>query len=424
MTKREAPLRAAIVAVGDELLRGAHPDLNSPVLGGVLLDSGVELARAVVCGDDEDELSQLMAELMRTYDYVFTSGGLGPTLDDITRHAAARALGARLELSDAALEQVRVHWSRRQLEMPASNERQALVPAGSHVIANAVGTAPGFRAQKDGHWLICMPGPPSEFASMLKLELQPWLESSLGCARPEEHKLHLYGLSESVFAEMADAWMDRSANPRMGVTAKAGHLSVYLRAQGMDRAQARQLLRGRVEAFRARFERHLFGEGADDRLERVIVARLAQRGLTVTSAESCTGGMISARLTDVPGSSAVFHEGRVTYANSAKTKLLGVPAELLERHGAVSIEVAEAMARGAQSASGADLALSVTGVAGPDGGSPEKPVGLVIFGLATEQECISFARQFPNLGRDWIRAAATNYGLYAIWNQLEGRRPS
>lgn len=413
----------AVVAIGDELLAGVHPDLNSCQIARRMRALGLIVERFALVGDDEAGLAELFRELLAGHDLVLSSGGLGPTLDDVTRHAAARAADRALVRSESALEEVRVWFDRRGMEMPASNQRQALFPAGAEPIPNRMGTAPGFRLELGRRALVAMPGPPRELVPMLDDALVPWLRSVLpGEAGVAEVRLHLVNLSESAFAERVGSWMDRDRNPLMGVTAKGGVLSVHLTARASEQhggaARARELLAERVGEFRERFAEHLFSDRDPD-LERAVGAVLIERGITITVAESCTGGRVAWQLTRVPGISAVFEQGYVTYSDGAKQRLLGVDPELLGRCGAVSSEVAAAMAAGAARESGARLALAITGIAGPGGGSPEKPVGTVWFGLCIDGRTRTELRTFPeDWGREAIRGYTATSALGLLWTVL------
>lgn len=413
--------RAALVAIGDELLAGAHPDLNSPALAAGLSQVGWPVARAAVMGDDEVAIACTMADLCSEHGLVVASGGLGPTLDDVTRHAAARAAGRELVTSPEALEQVHRWYETSGRTMPASNERQALIPEGATVLPNPIGTAPGFRVRVGESWLVVLPGPPRELQAMLESALLPWLESegSDGLLR-ETRRFHLVGLSESVFADEAGDWMDRGQNPLMGVTVARGVMSVRLVGRASDRGELTDLLDRRAAAFRERFQRWIFSEEQADPAQ-VLGRRLVEEGITVSCAESCTGGLVAGSLTRYPGISEVFERGFVTYSNQAKSELLGVPEELVEEHGAVSGQVARAMALGAAERSGAQLAVSTTGIAGPGGGSDEKPVGLVWFGVALGGRAWSEERRWPgSAGRAKIRQWATLHAIGLCLRALDG----
>ena len=405
------PRTAAVVAVGDELVTGERVDANVAWLAARLEGHGFDVREARLVGDDEDALARALRDLLDRVGLVVTTGGLGPTLDDVTRQAAARALGRELHEDGEALRAVREVWARRGREMPSSNERQALLPVGALLLPNAHGTAPGFRMRRADAWLVVLPGPPHEMHGVFQDAVEPWLASWPANGEVRLRRtFHLFGLSESAFADACGAWMDRSANPRMGVLASGGALVVKLEARGADEAAARGALDARSGEVRERFAEHLAGEDAASLVE-LTGRALLDAQLTVTVAESCTGGLVAARLTDLPGISAVFREGFVTYADEAKEARLGVPRETLEAHGAVSRETALAMARGAREQSGARLSVSVTGVAGPGGGTEEKPVGLVWFGVALDGEAVAVERRFPPRGRELVREWAANTAL-------------
>jgi nicotinamide-nucleotide amidase len=402
---------AGVVAVGDELLAGAHPDLDSPLIAARLPELGREVVRVTVVGDDEPAIAEAVADMARRVPLVFVTGGLGPTLDDVTRHGVARAAGVEVVHSEEAWSQVSAWYARAGREMPRSNRRQALVAEGAAVLENRCGTAPGFRCRVGPADVFVLPGPPAELEDMFDHEVAPWLVAHpVGDEVIAVHSFHLIDLSESVFADAVGDWMARDTNPRMGCTVKAGVLTVRLLARGADEAEADAILAERAVAFRERFGAHLFSEHTADPAE-ALGQQLLAKGLTVTTAESCTGGLIAAALTGVPGISAVLREAVVTYADEAKSERLGVPRDLLERYGAVSEEVVGAMAAGAAERTGARLALAVSGVVGPAGGTPDRPVGLVWFGLALDGEVRTESRRWPPAGRDRVRAWATSKGL-------------
>ena len=404
--------RARLVAVGDELLAGAHPDLNSPELAARLAELGIAVDGVEVVSDDEEAIAEAVRAARAKAPLVIVTGGLGPTLDDVTRHGIARALGRELERSEEAVRGVRAWFARRgQDEMPEANLRQALLPRGAALVPNRVGTAPGFRVEDDAGAVFSLPGPPPEMRVVFSEEVVPWLLERGLAERPiAERRFHLFGLSESVFAERAGAWMERDAVPRMGCSVKKGVLSVVLRAGGHD-AGAERLLFERARAFHERFRAHVFSED-EPRVEEVLARELLETGTTITLAESCTGGLASGLLTRTSGISAVFARGFVTYSNEAKVSELGVPEDVLARCGAVSPEVARAMAEGAARAAGARLALSITGIAGPGGGTEAKPVGLVWFGTAWDGASEAVERRFPPGDRNWIRALAARHALF------------
>ncbi|MEW6071913.1 MAG: CinA family nicotinamide mononucleotide deamidase-related protein [Planctomycetota bacterium] len=409
--------RAAIVAVGDELLAGAHRDQNGPEIAQRLAAHGIPVGEVRVVSDDEEAIAAAIGALLAPGTLVVVTGGLGPTLDDVTRHGVARALNLPLDESGAALREIEAWFAARGLPVGEANRRQALVPRGAAIVPNRAGTAPGFRVAARGGHVVALPGPPRELAVVLAEEVLPWLERDglAGEAFPT-HRFHLFGLAESAFAERVGAWMDRDADPRMGCTAAQGVLTVVLRA-GARSEESRRRLAARVDEVRARVGGHVFSE-TTPLLEEVLGAALLAGGISVTTAESCTAGLVAARLGGVPGISAVFAEGTVAYANAAKTRALGVAVPLLAAHGAVSGPVAEAMAAGAARRTGARLALAVTGIAGPSGGTLEKPVGLVWFATSLDGELASASRRFPPRDRQGIRSLAATAALFLAWRRL------
>lgn len=401
-------LRVAILATGDELVTGASIDTNSAAIARASIELGYEPARFVVLGDDEDGLVRALLELAPEHAAIVVTGGLGPTLDDVTRHAFARAAGVALEIDERELAHLKELFASRKREFAASNERQALFPRGARVLPNPNGTACGFELAIGGTSAFALPGPPREMLPMLKDHVLPVLEARRGTNQAfARASLYLFGLPESAFADACGPWMARGANPLVGVTAKGGVLSVMVRASGPDAERARAACDAKAAELRERFAAWLVSEAEPD-LAFVLGRECLARGVKVTVAESCTGGLAAMRLTRLPGVSAVFERGWVTYANEAKEAELGVPRELLVAHGAVSAQVAEAMALGAARRAGARLSIAITGIAGPDGGTPEKPVGTVWFAVALDGVVRSEERRFVVRERDLVREFAAN----------------
>ena len=407
----------AVLAIGDELLGGYTLERNSAIIADEISALGLEVSELRVLRDNEDHIAETMVELSKANAFVFVTGGLGPTLDDVTRFSAAKAACVELELSEAALDEVREWWKARDTDMPKVNERQALMPVGSVRMTNTAGTAPGFRLALHDSTLIVLPGPPREMLVMLERDVMPWLMEEVTEVDLRTGHFYLFGLSESVFAEQVGEWMNLDANPLIGVTASRGVLTVRMRAMGDSQQDAAERLEEAAALFRERFREHIFSE-TDSTLEVALARELVAREVTITFAESCTGGKVAASLCRVPGVSSVFTDGFVTYSNDAKVRRLGVSPELLEKHGAVSEEVARAMAEGAALMSGARLAVSITGIVGPDGGSPEKPVGLVWFAVSVDGQTEVSCRHFPKHSRDWIRDAAARMALHLAWTHL------
>lgn len=414
-----------MAAIGDELLNGDQVDTNSSWLAGRLGELGWTVERVVLVGDELEEIAEVLADLARRYSLVITTGGLGPTLDDVTRHAVARAAGVELESDPEVVERIRAWFASRDRVAAPSNERQALFPAGAVRMPNSAGTAPGFRVRVGEAWVVSLPGPPREVHQVFDEHLVPWLtELPAGDEVLRLHRFYLFGLGESDFAERVGEWMRRDANPRIGVTAGGGVLSVKLEARAADGERAEALVEERAGSFRTRFERWIFSEDeARSDPAAALGALLIEQGVSFACVESCTGGLVASRLIGVPGISSVFLEGFVTYSNEAKIERLGVPEALLETHGAVSREVAAALAAGAAERSGARLAVSTTGVAGPGGGSPEKPVGLVHIGISLDGEVRTHELRLIDRGRPFVRNWATNTALDLARRRLVADRP-
>ncbi len=411
MSGRPRERAVALVATGDELVSGSQVDTNSSTIARRLLDIGFEPRRFVVLGDDEDGLVHELLELASAHGAIVLTGGLGPTLDDVTRHACARAAGVDLETNAGVLRDLKALFESRGRPFAESNARQALFPSGSEVLPNPNGTAAGFCVEVAGALVFALPGPPREMIPMLEAAVLPRLASlaDAGSAHARQ-ALYLFGLSESAFADMCGTWMGRGMNPLVGVTARHGVLSVTLRAHARSRDEARALVAAREIEMRERFGEWLFSDVHSEPAF-ALGDELLKRGVHVSVAESCTGGLVAEKLTRVPGISAVFERGFVTYSNDAKVDELGVDRALLERHGAVSPEVAEAMARGAAKRASTDFAVAVTGVAGPGGGTEKKPVGLVWFGISARGVERSEERRFVVRERALIREFAANTAL-------------
>jgi nicotinamide-nucleotide amidase len=420
-----ASIRAALLAVGDELLAGAQTDSNSAWLARALGALGIEVAVVELVSDDEPAIAAAVQRALARAELVLVGGGLGPTLDDVSRHGIARALGRELVESAAALADVEAWFAGRNVPMSATNRRQALLPSGARMLRNPAGTAPGFVVEEDGRAVLALPGPPRELHAMWSAEVLPWLKAKGWAGAPlAERRFFLFGLPESQFAERAGTWMARDAEPRMGCTVREGTLTATLRA-GAPSEHACAALAARAEEFRVRFAAEIYSESEWD-LERVLADELLARDVSITIAESCTGGLALGLLTRVPGISRVLSQGYVTYSDAAKAALLGVPRELLQAHGAVSREVAEALALGAARAAGAELALAITGLAGPPmpgGGSAEKPVGLVWFATVLDGVVRATERRFPPTDRDSIRRLAARTALHLGWRRLRASPP-
>lgn len=375
-------MRAEIIATGSELLSGGVTDTNSVFLAEELLDIGIATAFKTVVGDDEKDLEDAVRAALARAEVVVVTGGIGPTEDDITRKAVSRVLKKRLVLSDDALKAVTAVFKAKGRPAPGASDRQALMPAGARLLVNPVGVAPGFFFIDGDSFLAALPGVPEEMQAMYREALRPALEEHFGGRAVIRRKvLHTCGLSESKVNELLQDIL-RQKRPVVGLTAREAGVDVRIVAQEGSGARSRSSVERTETDIRKKLGDAVYGVDGQE-MEEVVGALLLQRRTTLAVAESCTGGLIGARLTNVAGSSGWFERGVVTYSNAAKSELLGVPEELIEKHGAVSREVAKAMARGIRDSAKTGLGLAVTGIAGPAGGTPEKPVGLVYVALAS-----------------------------------------
>ncbi len=421
-------VRAEIIAIGSELLLGGAAETNSLYLADELLKIGIEVRHKTVVGDDPRDIEEALLHALARVHLVITTGGLGPTQDDLTRKVVARVTARRLVLHDKALAAITQRLTARHRSVTPEQTTQALIPMRAEVIPNPVGTAPGFflyhknEGVKDERALMCLPGPPSEITRMFPEGCVALLEPLAGkSARGTlvRRRLRTFGLVESeVNARLKDLY-ETERHAVIGL--QAGEMGVDVSITVRDRhAQAAEAVVKRVErAVRERVGDHLYAAGGQT-MEGVVAMKLKAKGLTVAVGESCTGGLIAQRLTSVPGSSAYFDRGLVTYSNRAKVDLLKVPAALIREKGAVSAEVASAMAQGVRERSGTDLGMAVTGIAGPSGGTREKPVGLVFLALADKKSTVCRSYLFGG-DRDGVRRRASQAALDLLRRYLSGK---
>jgi nicotinamide-nucleotide amidase len=409
-----------IVTIGTEILLGHLVDTNAAFVARHLADAGIDVFAKHSVGDNADRLALMLQAALQRADGVITTGGLGPTVDDLTKDAVALAVGCRLVLHEPSLRAIGARFRAMGRAMSDNNTRQAILPEGCVVLENPHGTAPGFIALRaDGKFVASMPGVPREMKPMLTERLIPWLTQRFNVrAAIFTRTLHTVGISESELDRRIEDLFRTLENPKLALLAHSGRVDVKIMAKAVDAVAADAMIAPLAAELRARIASGYFGDD-DTTLESAIVGELTRRGLTIATAESCTGGAIADALVGVPGVSATFRGSIVAYANDVKTSLLDVPAATLAAVGAVSEETAIAMALGARRRLGTDFAISTTGVAGPDGGTPEKPVGLVWFGLAGPDGSSEAVRlTFPGNRAD-IRTRATTSALSLIWRHLE-----
>jgi nicotinamide-nucleotide amidase len=384
---------AEILATGDELRTGALVDSNSAHIAEALLHNGVDVARHLTVGDDMDMLVTVIGEIAARADLAVVTGGLGPTQDDLTAEALARAAGVPLVEDARALADIELFFSRRNRPLSPSNRKQALLPQGADILYNPVGTAPGFRLRLGRCFFYCLPGVPFEMSRMLAEQVLPHVRELQGPARFYLIRtLACFGLPESVVGEKLAALNNHFQTIKLGLRAKFPEIQVKLYLDCDDRPQGEALLESAAAWVAERLGANLFSRQGDS-MSATIGRLLKEAGATLALAESCTGGLIANWLTDTSGSSDYFLFAAVTYADAAKQAILGVPAQTLAQHGAVHERTAEAMAQGVRRVAGSTYGLATTGIAGPGGGSEQKPVGTVCIALAGPGG-FSYSRRF------------------------------
>ncbi len=403
---------AWIVSIGTELSLGQSVDTNSAWLAARLAAGGMRATRHLTIPDELPLIVAAFREAATAADVVLVTGGLGATADDLTREALAEAAGVALETDAASLAAIEAFFQARGRVMPQRNQVQALIPVGGQSLPNPNGTAPGVRVDIAGVPFFAMPGVPREMAPMFENHVAPALPAGRAVIR--SRVLHCVGITETELGEKIADLMARGRNPEVGTTAALGIVGVRVNATAPSPQAADELLDSEAGEIRARLGTFVFGRDGET-LAAAVGALLAQRGRSVATAESCTAGLIAAQLTDMAGSSRYFLGGAVTYSNESKQRVLGVPAAVLQEHGAVCEATALAMADGARRLFSADYALAVTGIAGPGGGSAEKPVGLVFIALAGPRGRRAKPYQFGHdTARDVIRLRAATTALHVL----------
>ena len=418
-------MRVELITIGDELLLGFTIDTNAAHIARTLAAAGVDIVRRITVGDEAGTIASAVAEALDRTGAVITTGGLGPTSDDLTKPSIAKIFGREMKLDERIASALEQRWKARfpNSRFPATTLTQAEIPEGARILTNRHGTAPGIWLEDDkGRWVAMMPGVPREMRGMLAEELLPLIKSRY----PDEANvvlsgtLRTTGIAESAIAELLGPNFLGEPGSELGSLPLAylpGVAGVDLRVtvKGMPRPRAQTLIEQAILKLKSRVSAYAYGEGDTD-LAAVVLDQLRSRGLKLAVAESCTGGLLGERITNIPGSSDVFLGGVIAYHNDVKRDALGVRAEDLERHGAVSEEVALQMASGARAKTGADVGVSVTGIAGPGGGTPEKPVGLVWIAIDVSE---TKARRFHLVGdRAEIRQRAAQAALEMVRRAL------
>lgn len=375
-------ITAEIIAIGSELLTPTKTDTNSLLLTEKLNDIGIEVMLKTIVGDDGARLEETVKDAVRRSDIVITTGGLGPTEDDITRVCTAAAIGRELKYHDDIEEHLRQRFKAWGREMPDINKRQAYVIEGADILPNPHGSAVGMLAEMGGKLLIILPGPPRENQPMFNEHVLPRLKAIAGETHVRRRLLRVSGLGESAVDEIAAPIYTSYPSVQTSILFNKSEVELHVAARANSAEEAQKTADEVADKLISALGKAVFSTNGET-MEEIVGALLTARGETVSIAESCTGGLIGQRVTSVPGSSAYFMEGAVTYSNAAKMRTLKVPTEIIEQHGAVSAECAEAMALGMRAYAGTGHAISITGIAGPDGGSDEKPVGTVYIGYSS-----------------------------------------
>jgi nicotinamide-nucleotide amidase len=387
-------LSAEIIAIGSELLTPTKIDTNSLWLTEKLNETGIEVKLKTIVGDDQLRLEETIRDALKRSDIVITTGGLGPTEDDITRKISAKAIHKELIFREDVLAEIAGKFWRMNRKMPATNNRQAFIIEGAEILPNPNGSAVGMSIWIDGKFFIILPGPPRELEPMFEAYVLPKLRENAGEVFVKRKILRVAGMGESALDELIAPIYKEYETVQTTILFNKSEIEIHLSAQGKTESEAENLLSDLADKIAEKVGIAVFSMN-NETMEEVVGTILKETGKTLAVAESCTGGLIAQRLTEVSGSSAYFIEGIVAYANEAKIRTLNVSPNLIEKHGAVSAEVAQAMAEGVRRRAATDFGISVTGIAGPTGGSEEKPVGLIFIGFADESEVKSIKIILP-----------------------------
>ena len=405
-----------ILSVGTEILLGDILNTNSRYLSVELAKIGISVLRHTTIGDNPERLAAALKTALERSDIVIATGGLGPTADDITRDICCEVMGFELTLDQKIAEGIRNYFESRGIQMPENNLRQAYVPVGGDVFENKNGTAPGLGLKKNGKCVVILPGPPYEMAPMYHECVVPYLnEYSDGVI--VSHTVRTMGIGESAMAELVDDLL-KGENPTVAPYAKKGEALLRVTAKAETEAEAQKLLKPVIEEIRSRLGEFVYGIDSEN-IEQRVVELLKKNKMTLATAESCTAGYIPKRITDIAGASEVFEYGAITYSNDVKEKVLGVKHETLLAHGAVSEETAREMAAGIRRVSGADIGISVTGIAGPGSDGTNKPVGLCFIALDAADEQICERIETGKNDREYNRYVNSSRALNLVRRYIE-----
>lgn len=413
---------AEILCIGTEILLGNIVNTNSADISQGLAELGVNMYHHTVVGDNPERLREALEIAFSRNNIVITTGGLGPTYDDLSKETIAAYFGRKLVRHEPSMKALEAFFSHFGSEMTENNLKQAMMPEGCLVLENHNGTAPGAILEEDGKIAIMLPGPPREMRPMFREQVMPWLAKRSDRIL-RSHCVYFFGIGESSLEQQLRAEMESMTNPTLAPYAKEGEVMLRVTASASSEAEAEALMRPVIDMLLQRFGDLIYGVDVDN-LQTAAVDLLRASGLKTAVAESCTGGYLAKRITDVPGSSDVFECGVVSYANAVKAKVLGVKEETLAQYGAVSPQTAQEMADGVRTLSGADIGVSLTGIAGPGGGSQEKPVGLVYLGISSpwhsEVKELRLDRGYSEQ-RELIRLLASSHALSLLMKTIRLR---
>ena len=409
-------MKTAILTVGTEILFGQVVNTNAAFLSQQLNHLGYDVMYHYTVGDNPGRLEELIHLAFRDCDLILTTGGLGPTQDDLTKEIIAKAMGDVIVENPQCREALRGYYEKVGRPMTANNLKQAYMPSKAVVLPNDAGTAPGFALEKDGKMIIALPGPPREMSRMFELQVKPLLQKKQDSVI-YYRIVRCFGIGESKLETVLLPLIDGQTDPTIATYAKEGECSLRIASKRASEAEAKAAVDAMLQKVEAVVGKYIYSCDDEDLID-VVGKLLLEKKITISCAESCTGGLFAGALTDIPGISAVFEQGYVTYSNAVKEAELGVKAETIEQYGVVSPQTAKEMATGLAAKTGADLCISVTGLAGPDGGTAEKPVGLAYIGIAYQGEVQTFESYYRNVSRKWNRHYTLLRMLFEVYRLI------
>jgi len=412
-------MKSAILSVGTELLFGQITNTNAVFLSQQLNLLGFDVMYHYTVGDNPQRVKETINRAFEGCDLIITTGGLGPTQDDLTKEIACETLHDEMKLHEPSMEKLEDYFKKLNREMTDNNRKQAYFPSRAVIFDNDAGTAPGFTLEENGRRIICMPGPPREMTRMFEQKVMPYLET-LSEDVIFYRMIRTYGIGESQLETDLEDLIDKQTDPTLATYAKEGECSLRIASKRHTKEEAEKAVDDMLETVKKRVGQFIYSCDDED-LSSVVGKKLLEQNVTISCAESCTGGLFAKTLTEIPGISQVFDRGLVTYSNKAKMDELGVQASTLEEYGAVSEETAIEMAEGLARITDCDICISVTGIAGPDGGTPEKPVGLVYVGASYKGTTLSKKLTVRNVNRTWNRTTTVLAMLDVTNRLLDGR---